>query len=128
MHGSVLFLDLALWYYTGAFRALLALWLNATWFVVHFFSIPLLFKTLFAPWKRMTDVYERRGLEALFATLIMNTMSRVTGALIRLTVIIFGLVMLIFGVVGLIAALVIWVCLPVLAVAASVYGVMLLMV
>ena len=114
------------WYYTRAFRDMLNVWGNLMWFAIHFFSIPLLMRTLFAPWKRMTDEYHRTGFEDILETFLMNMLSRVFGALVRIFFISAGLVFLVVGCLSLLVFLVVWVCMPVLALVSVVYGVALL--
>lgn len=127
--NSVFFcIDFSLWYYTTAIRNILSLWMNAMWFITHFFSIPLLTKTLFAPWKRMTDVYRREGVEELLATFVMNVMSRVLGTTVRLSILACGVVSLVLGVGMLFVILAVWVVLPVISVYLILYGVTLLLI
>ena len=100
--SSVAFVvDFSLWYYSRAFYGIVSVWMNLMWFVTHFFSIPLLLKTLFAPWKRMTDSSHHAGLEDLLATIVMNIMTRIFGAIIRMCIILNGLFVLVLGVVAL---------------------------
>lgn len=126
MRSTLLFVDFSLWYYTRAFRDLLAVGLNFLWFITHYFSIPLLLKTLFSPWKRMTDTYHRTGLEDMLTTLVMNIMTRIFGAIIRLCFILFGLAVLLLSIICLFLVLALWVCMPVVLVAVILQGVILL--
>lgn len=119
-------LDFVAWYYTRAFRDILNVWGNLMWFVVHFFSLPLLARTLFAPWKRMTDEYHRTGFEDIVETFVMNTLSHIFGALVRLLFIGVGVICMIFGILGLFVFIFMWVCMPVLSLISVVYGVVLL--
>jgi hypothetical protein len=128
MKESYLILDFVGWYYTRAFRDILAVWSNVMWFLVHFFSIPLLLRTLFSPWKRMTDQYQRTGMEDLFETLVMNMMSRVFGAFVRLLIVGCGIFFLMLGVVSLFVVIVTWVFMPVLTLVSLLYGVMIFFV
>ncbi len=122
--NSVFFcVDFSLWYYTTAIRNILSLWMNAMWFVTHFFSIPLLTKTLFAPWKRMTDEYRRTGIEEILATFIMNVMSRVFGATVRLFILACGIVSLLVTTLMLFVVVATWVVLPVVSAYLILYGV-----
>ncbi len=80
------------WHYGSAFSELFHLWLNFLWFTVHFFSIPQLTRSLFAPFKRMT---ESRGnnwsFEDLAGFIIINLLSRLIGAMLRTIIILIGL-------------------------------------
>lgn len=66
---------------------------NMVWFLYNFFSIPILLRTLFAPFKRLDEGY-KKGLDlgAFFETLIVNMLMRLVGAALRLFLIMIGLV------------------------------------
>jgi ABC-type multidrug transport system fused ATPase/permease subunit len=128
MSSSFLLMDFFVWYYSAAFRDMFALWLNGMWFIVHFFSIPLLLRTLFAPWRRITDTYRRGSIEDLMETFVMNTMTRIFGAVVRSVIIFIGVVCLLVGSVALILSVLLWVALPVASLFAFIYGVKLLVV
>ncbi len=119
----LLVLDVSLWYYTRGVRDLFALWLNFVWFVNHFFSLPLLMRTFFNPWKRMTDGYRLGGFEEIAGTFVLNITSRIFGACIRLFLIIGGVCALILMTVILFFVVVGWLCLPIFISAAIIYGV-----
>ncbi len=127
MQASYFILDFSLWYYTRAFRDILGVWLNFMWFIVHFFSIPLLLRTLFSPWRRMTDAYERKGLESLMTTFVMNIMTRIFGAIVRTTIIVCGLVVLIFGAILLFVTIALWITMPFLVLYSFFYGISILL-
>lgn len=86
---------------------------NFAIFIFHFFSVDLLFKTLFSPWKR--KIVQREGvgfdLSEWFTVLTFNLISRGIGAFIRLFVISLTLLVeistLVFGIFFLIFSLVI---------------------
>ncbi len=123
MSGSLLFLNFSLWYYTRAFRDILSVWLNFLWLIVHYFSIPLLLRTFFSPWKRITDTYGHTGIEDFIGMLIMNLMTRIFGAIIRLCIIVCGLACVLLGVVGLFVSIVLWIGMPVILVGIFFYGI-----
>ncbi len=81
------------WHYTDAFIDLIGVIRNFLFFFYNLFSIKILFKTLFSPFHRMTEVYDKRGfkLEKLAEAFIVNSLMRVVGALLRFMLIIFGL-------------------------------------
>lgn len=128
MSGTFMLLDFSFWYYTRAFRDIFAVWFNFMWFIVHFFSIPLLLRTLLAPWKRVTDESRPKSIEDFLATHLMNGMSRVLGALVRASVIACGVLCLLIGTLALFFMLALWTCLPVVSVVGLFYGVALLTV
>jgi len=82
-----------LWHYSRAFLSIFKIWTNFQWFIFHFFSIPTLFRTLLSPWKRLTE--ERGGkpldFENIVGPIIVNTLMRLIGAIVRLTFIVIGL-------------------------------------
>jgi len=128
MRQSYLILDFVSWYYTRAFIDIVSVWSNFFWFTIHFFSIPLLLRTLFSPWKRMTDPYSKQSLESFFETLIVNIMSRLLGAFVRTFIIVAGIVCISIGTLSLIAFLVLWIFLPVFFVVTTGFGISLFFV
>lgn len=103
------------WYYTEAIKNILKGWKNFIIFSLEYFSIPLLLKTLFAPWRR--DITRRpRGLDVkqLFECLIFNLISRGVGFIVRFLTICVG-ILFFFGVIILgVAFFVLWIVLPLL--------------
>ncbi len=126
MGGTMLIIDFGLWYYTRGFIDVLSVWFNFMWFVTHFFSIPLLLRTLFSPWKRMTDDGKPRSIEAYMEAFVMNVMSRIFGAFVRTAIIFVGILALCMGVAALGAVLVFWLFAPFILVYSFFYGIALL--
>lgn len=84
------------WYYSEAVKNVLTAWRNFVIFALNYFSITLLFRTLFAPWKR--DITRKpRGLDIkkIFDYLAFNLISRGLGFLVRVITILIGIVFLI---------------------------------
>ncbi len=117
-----LFLAYFRWHYSRAYRDTLAIWFNFAWFITHFFSIPLLIRTLLSPWKRMTERPQEHNAQAVFESIIVNVLSRMVGFVIRAALIISGVVSLILHSFGLLLFMVVWTLLPILSVAAIVTG------
>jgi hypothetical protein len=115
------------WHYGRAFGELFHVWLNFLWFVIHFFSLPQLGRSIFSPWKRMTE--EKQGgfsFEGLATYLIINLLSRLVGFLMRGTVILLGLIVLTITILtGFVTAL-FWLAAPVVIVVFLGLGVTLL--
>lgn len=117
-----------LWHYSRAFLEIFHVWLNFLWFVVHFFSIPQLLRSLFSPWKR---IVESRGnkwsFEDLAAYVIIGFFSRLIGFFIRATIIIVGLLCLLFVVIAGFAVYFFWIAAPLIIIALLVFGFTLLL-
>lgn len=110
------------WHYRKAFTELFHVWLNFLWFVVHFFSLPQLTKSLFSPWKRMTEEKQGFNFEALAAYVVVNMLSRLVGAIMRGSVILVGLIALCFTtLVGLIV-MIFWFVAPIVVLALFIGG------
>lgn len=76
----------------------------------------------------MTDTSRHRSVEEIMEGVVMNTMSRIFGALVRLFIIGCGLVFLCIGVVEFCVLIIVWVCMPLLLITAMMQGVILLTV
>lgn len=91
------------WHYGAGLRGAITIWKNYLEFFYHYFSIPVLFATLFSPYKRIYKVKEKPGfsLTEWFDRVTYNSISCVMGAIIRITVITIGLIFLVFvGILG----------------------------
>jgi ATP-dependent Clp protease ATP-binding subunit ClpC len=111
----MLILDYFIWHYTRAIKQGIIIWKNLLWFLNNFFSLKLLLKTLFQPFKRLQE-YRGKGfdLQRFFETLIINIMMRLVGFLMRSIVIILGIIIETFALLGGIIALIFWIFLPLL--------------
>jgi hypothetical protein len=79
------------WHYTLALRDMFLLCKNFISFVFNFFSIGVLFRTLFSPWQKLDEKY-RGGfsISSIFETFVVNLIMRCVGMLIRLSLILTG--------------------------------------
>ena len=83
-----------IWHYTKALYGFFKIWFNfIKFFWSYFFSVPLLIKTLFSPWKKDISPYPREGLDinAILQTFASNLVSRGVGAAVRISIIIIAL-------------------------------------
>ena len=102
------------WHYTKALRDLFLNLKNGLLFVLHFFSLALLIRTLFTPWKRLGEGYKRGfDLGAFFSTFVVNLLLRFVGFVIRFVTIILGLLTLILSFSFALILTVIWIIFPV---------------
>ncbi len=120
--------DYFIWHYTKAFKDIGVLWLNFMWFVLHFFSIPLLLRTLLSPWRRISAGHKKGDLEDWAQAIAFNLMSRVVGFLIRIVLIIVGLTVLTILFFSIVVFLIFWVSLPFMSVFSVLWGIKLLFV
>lgn len=89
---SLLLLRYFKWHYMDATREILKGWGNFLWFDFNYFSVGLLLRTLFSPWRRITWDYGR-GFDPgryLF-TFASNLVSRILGAFVRIWLIAAGI-------------------------------------
>jgi hypothetical protein len=102
------------WHYSAALLSLFNIWRSLVWFTYHFFSVGLLLRTLFSPWRRLGEDYKKGSLdmESWFETLVVNSLMRVVGVIIRLVVVIVGLVCLALVSASLLPLAIIWLALP----------------
>lgn len=107
----MLFIEFFSWWYTRGYARLattLQSSLRAIWYI---FSIPILLKTLFAPWKRI-QTEAGKGLQNIFRAMLDNIVSRAVGFTIRLFTIIAALICIIVMIVVGMIMLIVWPFLP----------------
>ncbi len=112
-----------IWHYTRAVYELTKNCKNGIWFLYHFFSIPILIRTLWYPWQRLGEGYKKGfNIGDMLGTFLLNTIMRLIGFIIRSVCIIIGLCVLSFSVVVSFGLLIIWLLLPAIIVYALVGG------
>jgi len=80
------------WRFFEVPKKIIDAWKNILKFYLHYFSIPLLLKTLFAPWRQNLWSYNKGfDLAKYFEVLISNLASRTIGLILRTGLIIIGL-------------------------------------
>jgi len=86
-----------LWRFYEMPKFLFSVWRSYLLFGLNYFSIDLLLKTLFSPWRRYNWVYPKGfDIKEFFNTLVSNTFSRILGAICRMVLIIIGALAQIF--------------------------------
>lgn len=109
------------WHYTAAWEDVLRLYLNLSWFLWNFFSIRILLQTLFSPWHRRRE-HPEKEFGGLLGSLILNSILRMVGFLIRSLTILFGLITLAVFSILYAAFFALWPFLPLLIVGFLVTG------
>jgi hypothetical protein len=113
---------LAMWFLCHFYempKFLFMVWQNYLLFGLDYFSIPLLLKTLFSPWRRMSWQFPKRFDIGEYASVIVSDIfSRILGAFMRIILIILGMVFeFLFFIAGA-AAIICWLLLPFLTILA----------
>jgi hypothetical protein len=115
------------WHYGKAIRSLTRVWQNFLFFISEFFSIKLLFRNFFDPWKRMTDPYPKSfSFKEYFYAFLTNLIVRIVGMLMRTTLIIVGLIayLVLIGLYP--VTLISWLALPLIVLALISFGLFLI--
>ena len=105
------------WHYSDGIFDLVGVIRNFLWFFYEFFSIPLLLKTLFVPFNRIKEEHQKGFNPALWAQeLLVNTLMRVVGALLRVLTILIGIIIELLTLISGFAFVIIWLCVPLLVI------------
>ncbi len=119
----ILFAQYFKWHWFEMPVEILKGWKNIFLFAVNYFSLPLLLKTLFAPWRRIAW-QSAKGFHfgAFFESLVGNLFSRFLGLLIRLGIVALGILGIGLVALGGMVALFIWLLLPFIIAFSFSYG------
>ena len=122
-----IFLQGLVWQFFDVPKAILKAWQTFLWFNLNYFSVLVLLKTYFSPWRRYSYPYGKafefwKNIE----TFVFNMMSRIIGAILRTVFIIIGLALeILIILIGVIIFLG-WLVLPFFLVFALIFGISLL--
>ena len=102
------------WHYSYGIDYYIKSWLGSILWIRHYFSLSLLLKTLFAPWKRLveTDTSPGFNLQKKFEVFTFNLISRGIGAFVRLTLFGAGIILALMTIFGGAAGFIFWLTLP----------------
>ncbi len=115
------------WHYSGAISALTNIWKNFLFFVFEFFSIRLLFRNFFDPWKKMADSYPKSfDLKKYFYAFIANLIVRTVGIIMRTALIIIGIICYLLTAILYPITLIGWLLLPIITVLILIIGILLI--
>src|SRR3989344_4778408 len=102
-----------LWRFYEMPKFLFSVWRSYLLFGLNYFSIDLLLKTLFSPWRKYNWIYPRGfDIKEFFNTLVSNTFSRILGAMCRMVLIIIGALAQVFVFVVGIVVIILWLLIP----------------
>jgi len=119
-----IFIQYLVWHFFDVPKGILKAWRNFLLFNLNYFSIPLLFKTLFSHWRRYRYSYGRRfDLGRYFEAFTFNLISRGLGAVVRVILILIGLLVEFFIILAGAIIFLGWLILPVLLIAGLIFGI-----
>jgi len=102
------------WHYTRGVADIISNLKNILYFIFHFFSIPVLVKTLLKPWERMGESYKKGfDLESWMETFVLNSLMRIVGFVIRIITIILGIIVTIISFLFSIFIFMLWILMPI---------------
>ena len=103
------------WHYTVQMREVYLKWKNVLLFTVNYFSVDLLLRTYFSPWRKYKWSYGKGfSFQRYFEVAISNLFSRVVGAIVRTFVIVVGMFSVLFVLLLGIPVILFWVLVPLL--------------
>lgn len=116
------------WHYSEAFKDITRVWTNFLWFIFNFFSITILLKTFFSPWRRIQEGRTKEGFhpEDIAEAFVTTTVMRIIGMMLRSFIIIVGLLVTLAVFWGGLLFYAVWMLLPVLVPVSFIYGLSLL--
>ena len=101
------------WQFFEMPKFLLGVWKNYILFALNYFSLLLLLKSLFSPWRRYRWRYPKGfNIGEFFNTLISNAASRLLGAMVRVVLIAVGIVFQVFVILAGLVVFLFWMLLP----------------
>ena len=116
-------LEYVVWHFTQMPLQIAKAWRNILLFNLEYFSLPVLLKTLFAPWRKIQFAAGKGfNIARLLEALASNLISRILGALIRSVLIVAGLATEAVLLAAALATLVAWFLLPLAIVFGFSYG------
>jgi hypothetical protein len=104
-----------LWHFYEMPKFLILVWKNYILFASNYFSLPILLKSLFSPWRKYRWIYPKGfNVVEFFNTLISNIFSRILGFLMRVVLIFVGIIFQIFVIFAGAVIFLLWLFVPVI--------------
>ncbi len=119
-----IFLQYLIWQFFDVPKNILAAWRNFLKFGLNYFSIFLLLKTLFSPWRKYKMSYGKGfDIGRFFEVFSANLISRILGAIMRIILIFIGFLAEIFIILGGIIVFLGWLISPFLLIVGFCFGI-----
>ncbi len=115
MRYAILLWNYLRWHYGAALGDLFVNYRNIAVFLVNFFSLTFLLRTLFSPWKRLGEGYPSIFKFGEFLTVAtVNGVMRILGFFLRLIILVIGVIVLLASGLLFVSLLLIWLTIPLL--------------
>lgn len=102
------------WHYNTALRNIWGISTNFLWFFLYFFSVPILLKTFFAPWRKLQEHTHGFAPNEFFGNVIVNFVMRVIGMIVRGATLVLAFLVFILIVIASIIVFLAWIFLPII--------------
>ncbi len=113
-----------IWHFVEMPKHIFQAWTNLLRFSIDYFSLPILLKTFFSPWKKFSHSYGKSfSFKKYFEVFVFNLMSRTIGAVIRLFFVLLALVFSFFVFISGLFFLLAWILMPLWLVYIFLYGI-----
>ena len=106
--------DYLIWHFGSALKDLNIIFGNIVWFIYHFFSMAMMMRTFFRPFKRIEERYTHLDLGEIFEHLIVNTLMRFVGIVFRSFLLFMGVIVELLVITFWPIAILLWITLPAL--------------
>jgi len=111
------------WHYGRALYSFTSIWNNFLNFSFDFFSVRLLVKNFFDPWKKMSDNYPKwYDIKKYLEALIVNIIVRAVGVIMRISLLFVWLLCYLILIIIFPFILIIWLSLPIIVSVLLMYG------
>ena len=108
-----IFVVWAIWHFYEMPRFLFEVWKNYIFFALNYFSVLLLLKSFFSPWRKYRWNYPKGfQVKEFLSAFFSNTFSRILGAGMRTVLIVVGIFFQIFVVLAGLIAIIFWMLTP----------------
>ena len=124
MNSSRFIVHYLKWHYGAGVTEFWLFWKNILWFGYHFFSLPLLWRTLFSPIFRIHETSQGQGfdIQLILQNVLLNLTTRIVGFAMRTVVMLAGAVFEIAAAVCAGITFAIWLMFPFLAPGLFLFG------
>jgi len=111
------------WYYSGGTKKFILIWRDFLRFILFYFSVGFLIKTLFSPWHKDISFPTWRGLHPILfmKNLANNLISRFMGMIVRLVVILVGILLDILLLVVGFFIFILWILAPLISILSIIF-------